>query len=340
MKHKVSLVVVYNHNYESNIDRIESLYAGRFDKIFHLMPFYRGHKSNVAKIYGNSYLFHDYIRQGLGTYKNNESSHYCFAADDLLLNPNINQYNLTEILNLDDNTGYIPSISALTYRELVCWSEWTIMSLRSMVLSGNGCEYKSFIPDINYARCAFDAHGISSRNIDKNVFIEMQKYFAPDNTNYYKFFPRGYSNSWQRFIYQKLRGWSYTDWLNHRLNSLIKSGAGRPGTGSVNDDFLYPLAYGVSDFLVVPHNKIDDFTNLLGIFAAMNVFVEIAMPTCMLLTLDKLKFEKNKHRQTGNAIFDMTDDMSKQYEYKLSNLMENWPDNLLFIHPLKLSRWS
>ena len=44
---RVALIIIYNHQYNKNIDILERIYNGRFSNIYHLVPFYNGEKQNV-----------------------------------------------------------------------------------------------------------------------------------------------------------------------------------------------------------------------------------------------------------------------------------------------------
>ena len=56
----------------------------------------------------------------------------------------------------------------------------------------------------------------------------------------------------------------------------------------------YPLALGYSDIFVVPHNSLDSICHFLGVFAAMNLFVEIAIPTAIMLVANYNNVVQNK----------------------------------------------
>ena len=105
---KVALVIIYNHKYNKNIEILERIYKDRFSNIYHLVPFYNGDKPNVIPVYENSWYFQGYISQGFKSYFKEEYTHYFFVADDLILNPKINENNYAEHLKLNSNTCFIP----------------------------------------------------------------------------------------------------------------------------------------------------------------------------------------------------------------------------------------
>ena len=85
--------------------------------------------------------------------------------------------------------------------------------------------------------------------------------------------------------------------------------------------------------------KFYQLARICGIFAAMNLFVEIAIPTAIMLTFDRTRVITRQEIGKFNART-RADDFGEKYNNSLSKLFQNWDDNLLFIHPIKLSRWS
>ena len=119
---KVALVIIYNHKYNKNIEILERIYKDRFSNIYHLVPFYNGDNPNVIPVYENSWYFQGYISQGFKSYFKEEYTHYFFVADDLILNPKINENNYAEHLKLNSNTCFIPYLFNLNDpRESSAW---------------------------------------------------------------------------------------------------------------------------------------------------------------------------------------------------------------------------
>jgi len=107
---KPALVIIYNHNYPRNIERIEWLYKGRFSKVVHIIPFYNGRKENVIPVYENSHYFSGYVAQAYRRLELVDCDSFLFIADDMILNPCINQSNTQSILNVDQDTSFISAI--------------------------------------------------------------------------------------------------------------------------------------------------------------------------------------------------------------------------------------
>src|ERR1017187_1011042 len=93
---KVPLIIIYNHRFDDNIEKLEKIYRDRFSTIFHLVPFYDGDLTNVIPVFERSYYFHGYIPQALRILKKINCSHYFFVSDDVLLHPSINENNVLD----------------------------------------------------------------------------------------------------------------------------------------------------------------------------------------------------------------------------------------------------
>jgi hypothetical protein len=304
----VCLVIVFNHKYEKNIERLEKLYRHRFQNIFYLLPFYEGEKDDVIAVYENSYCFQGYFAQALRTIYNDQYTHYVFIADDLILHHSINSKNILEILNLQTNSGYTKNITALTD---ISFNEWS-HALPSIADFYGVCHKTSVLkfweelplPEIAYN--LFKLHGITINLItDKNV-----------DSHEYK-----YSNQiCSTFIYSSL------------CNQIRANRAMPPP---------YPLAYGYSDFVVIPHKSLKKFCYYCGIFAAMNIFIEVAVPTAMLLSCENIIQERDinwfgKELWLPQECVELNDKCNKSF----SQLYASFANNQLYLHPVKLSEWS
>lgn len=309
---KTCLIVIYNNNFEPNIERVERLHKERFSKIFHLMPFYTGNKENVIKVYGNSYQFQGYINYGLETFINEEYTHYCFVADDVVLAPELNENNFDEYLELDSDSGFLPSLKAVDYELIMDW-RWAYPTYFALIHSQNACEFEKFIPPIEQAQLLFEKHKLPSKNISARSFKLLQNYFDKSLTNFY----------------------------DYTLKDVNKESILKVLQMNKPTDSLYPLASSYSDFFVIPHKKIREFTNLCSIFDSVRLFVEIAIPTAMVLTLDKIVTVQDINK--GMATFkepEALEDFCKKYNFSLTTLFKIWNDFGLLMHPIKLSKWK
>jgi hypothetical protein len=170
MANNVALVVIFNHRYDNNIEKLEAIYSGRFTNIYYLIPFYDGNRSDVIPVYENSYYYQGYIAQGYKSYYKEEYSHYFFIADDLILNPLINEGNFMQHLKLNEKSCFIPEI----------------LSLHNIHGSANtrygfnytnkkwGVEAVNEIPSYEEAMSAFDKFGLKIQPLSHNQAFEKQ----------------------------------------------------------------------------------------------------------------------------------------------------------------------
>ena len=111
---QIALIVIYNSPYEKNIPVIEAIYHKRFSNIYHLVPFYQGNQTNVIPVYGEGEYFQNFLPQALPYFFNEQYKHYFFIADDLLINPRINENNFVETMRLDDDSCFTSRIISHT----------------------------------------------------------------------------------------------------------------------------------------------------------------------------------------------------------------------------------
>lgn len=121
--------------------------------------------------------------------------------------------------------------------------------------------------------------------------------------------------------------------LNDLFNKIINP---------INID--YPLVTGYSDFFVLPSAKLEEFSRLSGVFAAMRLFVEISIPTTLMLIMDKSQLKMQEHAAMSTPklwwITETAIDFEKKCDFSLDKMKEHWPDNFAYLHPIKLSKWK
>jgi hypothetical protein len=103
----------------------------------------------------------------------------------------------------------------------------------------------------------------------------------------------------------------------------------------------YPLVEGYSDLIVIPHDHLELFCHYCGIFAAMNLWVDAAVATALILSGSEIKTEKDSNYSgteywNGNEIIDRL----KSANNKLDKISEIFKEDELYIHPIKLSSYN
>jgi len=296
----IALIIVFNHRYDQNIEKLEFIYAARFTNIYYLIPFYDGDNPRVIPVYENSYYYQGYFAQGYKTYFEERYSHYLFVADDLVLNPLINENNFRQHFRLTQDACFIPEL----------------LSLHN-------------IPD--------------SLNTQYGFNFNMSKSWGVEGTNEIP----GYEEAVENF---KKFGLDIKPLAYHQaygresrfktFKRLVKQLAGGEKTLKKHYDLSYPLVNAFSDLLLVSKKSLKKFTHYCGVFAAANLFVELAIPTSLIFSADAIITEKDL---ALNGKFLHTELELKEldpYEYNLAALLNNFPHNYLYLHPVKISKWN
>ena len=103
----------------------------------------------------------------------------------------------------------------------------------------------------------------------------------------------------------------------------------------------FPLIEGYSDFIIIPRKSLASFCHYCGVFAAMNLWVDAAIATAMVLSSEQVRTEKD-HSYKGTEIWDQLEvkDRLNKANYELNKLPELFKKNEFYIHPVKLSTFS
>jgi hypothetical protein len=314
----VALLLLFNHNYEANIDKLEKLYASRFDKIFFIMPFYRGKKGNVIPVYENSYYFQGYVAKALEKIKNDGFEHYIIIGDDLLLDPAINQNNYQEYFKLDKETGFMPELFLISDKQQTgpdrpmapYWP--AIVDALEFDINQKGIEVAKFMPTYEEAVERLAKHGLKfTPDISSQFFIKPMVKVPLNKADY---------------EYRKRAAWHLIK--NQRLLFSKRK-------------LSYPIIGGYADICIVPAVRVDDFIFYCGVFAALNLFAEIGLPTAFAFAVDKATSEKEIGNH-GLTFWNPTTvgAFQEKYQCKLNTLYKEWPSNTMYVHPIKFSRWK
>ena len=306
----VALIIIYNHRFDANIPKLEKIYENRFSLIYHLVPFYDGDLPNVIPVFENSFYFQGYIPQSKHILNKINASHFVFVGDDLILHPDINETNILSELKVSEDGAFLP------------WS-WGTITKMSM-------EWANTFPTINsfYLEDYLLHHAPDWKRILPERDIAIQKLkklgFTSGKLNYKLLKGENKSYNYPRFNIT----------LKEYLKLLIK----RRRTPA------YPLLTGYSDMFIFPKNKLEKFSEYCELFRQMRLWVEVAIPTALVLTVDDLVFEKDtKWMGTTYWENENNEEMNERYEqvdFNFEELMKSYKSNELYIHPVKLSKWK
>lgn len=320
---KTALVILFNHNYEKNIPILKRLYRDRFACLKLLMPFYYGDDEDVIPVYGNSFTFHSFIAQAREKLLALECDDYLIIGDDLLLNPELNSDNIHEKLSIEGGSFYIDGVADVSkgeyYRpvyEASCFSP----NYPGLDKSANRC-----LPSYEDAFTILKKKGvISSSTLSKwtPYYPSMKKWSLKTLYSNYKTF-RGWI-------------WHFLKVLKYKFNPV---------------KMPYPYVFGYSDIVLIPREKMNSWCNYLEVFATWRMFVEMAIPTAIMLVPDaKVVFSDKITYKTGNVFYPQ----STQHYNKISAIIEalhnnattsqellvNFPSEYLYLHPVKLSKYK
>ena len=316
MAKNIALIVLFNHRYDKNLPILEGMYKERFSNRYYLVPFYDGDMKNVIPVYGRSIFFEIYIAQAYNILKDKGFDYYYIIADDMIINPMINENNILEFFELQDGESWIPHLRLIREQKqfwLGTLAAYTYRPVQKYV------ETKGELPSMEEAIKKFELQGLNNpiKLSRKDVFRE----FTLKTT----------------YLADKAR-------LALRIISRIK----HPFRKSAN--MSYPLAASYSDTLLVSGNTMPQFAHYCGVFGATSLFVEVAIPTALVLASEKkIKTEKDIFRsgrsywKTPDNVFCEDerytwDHLEKEYE-NLDDLMAHFPKDAIYMHPIKLSKW-
>ncbi|KAF3981425.1 MAG: hypothetical protein HFP78_07290 [Methylococcales symbiont of Hymedesmia sp. n. MRB-2018] len=321
MQKKPLLVIIYNHKYVKNIAIIEQIYGARFSQIHHLMPFYQGDKENVSSVYDSSYYFQGYISQGLRDYYQKNISHYVFIADDLLLNPAINEDNYQDFFKLQPQDCYLHKIENLVDKN-GCISDWSWNDwAHNFSMKNKGLEELHHLPSFAQAVALFKRHNLLSNHFGKQLKVNYRYILSVCLWRLRN----------RKGLIEKVKwaiwGWPYFFFRRWQKNKQ-----------AIN----YPLARGYSDIVIIAGSEIKQFCYYSGIFSAVNLFVEIAIPTSLVLMDANVVDCRVVDKKTWDEVdvTNTTKPLQDKHQNNLNSLLKDFPADVPYLHPIKLSVWQ
>ena len=106
----------------------------------------------------------------------------------------------------------------------------------------------------------------------------------------------------------------------------------------------YPLAYGYTDLFVLHKDVLYDISYTNGVFSSMNMWVEIAVPTSIVLNVERedVRYFEDNEKLTTNVMWSKKEiaEFSNKAGYDYKTLCDLWDENCIFAHPIKLSKWD
>lgn len=309
----VALAIIYNHRYDKNIPKLDEIYKDRFSHMFHIMPFYDGDKDNVIPVYEHSFYFQGYIAQASKILKaKGDFDHFIFVGDDVLLHPDLNENNYKDFFRIGDDGSFITYIRDLV--ETGNTSDLFIMHLAQFFKiadkPGTGLEITKELPSYDEA-----VELLQKKGYEEPYMLPKHVYPFPKRTDFKKTIFGEY------FYRRRLK-----EVKELRKQDKIK--------------LNYPLVNGFSDLLIIPNQDFDKFAHYCGVFASARLFVEYAVPTIMLMVCKKIVTEADLDKKSLLLWNEDREKFEKEYDASFQRIFSNFPENALYIHPIKLSKWK
>lgn len=307
MEKKIALLIIYNHRYDKNIPVLEKLFKEKFSHVYHIVPFYDGDRENVLPVYESSYYFSSYIAQAYNQIKDKPFTHFVFTSDDLMLNPIIDERNILSQIGLDDNDIYLPRFRSLHD------PKWA----RSLDAMG------------------YDTKGLGAE-VDKMLPSKVEALKIFRNKNYEGYDGISSKEAW-RIVKKQI--FDQYNWYQSALclYRIVKTILLHPFNYYY---YKYPQIGGYNDFFIIPSRYMDLFTKYCSAFAASRLFVEIAIPTAMVLTEGRVRTSEDTKLKCGDLWLDDIKKLEENYNHNLTDLFNDFPVDLLYRHPVKLSKWK
>ena len=312
-KTETSLVVIYNHYFPKNIDIINRIYSSRFREVLHLLPLAEEEDGSIVSVGRSSHHFQGFVFDAREALLKSPSDRFLFIADDVFLNPLITSDTIDHYFGLSNpSDAFLENLRSLGEGD----SFWRhTRSAQSFSLSSQALNIQHALPDYEDALARLGKHGVASVRIRrKALYPSVAAYVYSKLTEVFR--------KADGFIRRGLRILGRDEW---RHSSSLR--------------LRYPLARGYSDVFILPKSNLASFARFCGAFSAAGLFVEVALPTALALSCESIKTRAAQNFR-GHALWGSTRNQLEEFEKSLSKLVTEFPEDWLFVHPIKLSEWS
>jgi hypothetical protein len=299
---KAGLVIIFNHKFNKNIPYLQKIYGNRFSKIYYIVPFYTEYKQ---------YAEYNVIPVW-------ETS-YCFEGYVAQAVDRIDTEGIHHLLFIGDDLILNPGITEENYADY-----FNVDSKMSYIT-----EMKKITERLGRFNWRFGrVYDILSK-FGEERFVNYKSEIPTTEEAFKIAEKKGITDfKLDKKIYSK--NVSRADVIN---NLYLKFKWG-------NKEIPYPVMAGYSDIFLIAKPDIAEFSRLCGVFAAMGVFVESAIPTAVMLSCEKISDDSSAKYKRGDMWgIDNKENFCRKYDSSYSKLIEEWDSSLLFIHPIKLSKW-
>ena len=372
-KKKPTLVIIFNWPHIENVPKLAKIYGNRFSRIFYALPNWEGDEWGEYKDYNiiplryPATLFQAAIADGFKHYRSENTSHYIFCGDDLLLNPQVNENNYQKFFKINSDESFICAcIDLESTHSLLPWKSGNYITREipqaskdssRIITSPRNC-YRTFwdlgerwfhhsqalnfrlaqaqgLPSRKEAIQTFKKYDLHTEHVARQGLTEAQGRKTLTRYRLRRCFRATHGNG--------LTSKPFIKPLVQRLFKLYTIPAMivylLTGKDSYRPEKLdYPLARGFSDIALVPPQDMRKFVRFCGYFAKAKLFVEIAIPTSLVLAQAKIRQKKDLGLNAYEHHWIGPPPLPPEKCKNLSSIVKNWPKEYLYIHPVKLSQ--
>lgn len=295
----ICLSIVFNQQFEENIPKLRKIYGEKFSTIRYLSPFSTfSEDDEVIPVYETSIHFQGFFAQAY-SHLPKDLDYYIFCADDLILNPQLNEDNIIEKFNCE-GSAYIKYLNPV-WEHSFAWHKFNECN----TFSGekNPIPIYQYLPQRAELLKIYEKHGLNYRNLGIHNFRGIQD---------------------KSLSFERITS-SIKYFFNFGLKRYVH----------------FPLIEGYSDLIIIPKDSLKLFCHLSGIFAGMNLWVDAAVATGLILSCSEIRTEEDSNYSgteywSGDEIINRL----KTINYKLDKIGEIFDKDELYIHPIKLSSYN
>lgn len=280
--------------------------------MIHLVPFLEEESSDAVSVARSSHHFSGFFFDARDVLAASTCDRLLFIADDLFLNPKVDSNSLDSFFGLSGGQdAFLATLKSFKSQSSFWRHSWSALSFRR---STQAIDVREALPTWAEAYSLLERHKVASSSV-------RLKALYPSKVALVYMFATHFFRKFDRLVRRALGILGKDDWRS-----------------TFGLELDYPLAHGYSDLFLIPKANFDAFARYCGAFGAGGLFAEIAVPTAVALSCDTVVTEDSA-AISGLALWGESRSELERFDSSLSRLISDFPDDLLYIHPIKLSEW-